>query len=88
MRNVLYKSCRENQNTLFMFNNLFSETLAVHEIMSKTLVEPEEAITGNMAARRVECWIRKPKRAQHIHPHMGARTHTHLLTQTEICNTY
>jgi hypothetical protein len=40
MRNVLDKS-RENQNTHFMFNNFFSETHAVYEIMSKHIVEPE-----------------------------------------------
>ena len=40
MRNVLDKSCRENQNTHFMFNNFFSENRAVYEIMSKNM-EPE-----------------------------------------------
>jgi hypothetical protein len=41
MRNVLGKSCRENQNTHFMRNNFFSENRAVDEIMSKNVVEPE-----------------------------------------------
>ena len=40
MRNLLDKSCRENQNTYFMFNNFF-ENCAVYEKMSKTLVEPD-----------------------------------------------
>ena len=40
MRNILDKSCRENQNTHFIFSNLFSENRAVYEIMSKNL-EPE-----------------------------------------------
>jgi hypothetical protein len=33
MRNVSDKSFRENQNTHFMNNNLFSENHAVYEIM-------------------------------------------------------
>jgi hypothetical protein len=42
MRNVLdKKNRRENQNTYFMFNNLFSENHAVHEIVSKNMVESE-----------------------------------------------
>jgi hypothetical protein len=41
MRNVSKKSCRENQNTNFMFNNLFSfEMRAVYETMRKNIVEP------------------------------------------------
>jgi hypothetical protein len=41
MRNVLDKSCRENQNTHFMFNNFVFENRALYEIMSKNMVEPE-----------------------------------------------
>jgi hypothetical protein len=33
MKNVSYKSCRENQNTHFIFNNLLSENYAIYEIM-------------------------------------------------------
>jgi hypothetical protein len=39
MRNVLDKSCRENQITHFMFNNFLSENRTVYEIMSKHVVE-------------------------------------------------
>ena len=42
MRNVLHKSCRDNQNTHFVFNNFFLENRTVFEIMSKNTVEPEE----------------------------------------------
>jgi len=35
MRNVSEKSCKEKQNTHFMFNNLFFYDLAVYEIMWK-----------------------------------------------------
>jgi hypothetical protein len=41
MRNVLEKYCRDNQNTHFMFSKLFCENRALHEIMSKNVVEPE-----------------------------------------------
>jgi hypothetical protein len=41
-RNILDKSCRENENTHFMFNNFFFfENRAVYEIMSKNMVELE-----------------------------------------------
>jgi hypothetical protein len=33
MRNVSDKSCRQNQNTHLMFNNIFSENHFVYEIM-------------------------------------------------------
>jgi hypothetical protein len=42
MRNVLDKSCRENQNTHFMINNFFFGNSAVYEIMWKNIVELEE----------------------------------------------
>ena len=41
MRNYLDESCRENQNTHFMFSDFFSENIAVYEIMQKNMVEPE-----------------------------------------------
>jgi hypothetical protein len=40
--NVSDKSCRENQDTQFMFNNFFFfENCAVYEIMWKNVVEPD-----------------------------------------------
>jgi len=33
MRNVSDKSCRENQNTHFMFNNVFLKNRVIYEIM-------------------------------------------------------
>ena len=41
LRNVLDKICRENQNTHFIFNNFFSENLAVYEITWKNTVRPD-----------------------------------------------
>jgi len=39
MRNVSDKSCRENQNTQFVFSNPFFENRAVYEIMWKNTAE-------------------------------------------------
>ena len=39
--NILDKSCRENENTHFMFYKFFSENRIVYEIMSKNLAETE-----------------------------------------------
>jgi len=40
MRNVSDKSCTENQNTHFVFNNFFFfENYAIYEIMWKNIVE-------------------------------------------------
>ena len=41
IKNIPDKSCRENQNTHFMFNKLFSENHAVHEIMWENMVQPD-----------------------------------------------
>ena len=41
MRNIWNKSCRENQNTYFVFSNYFLESRTVEEITWKNVVEPE-----------------------------------------------
>jgi len=41
MRNISDKSCKENENTYFMFNNSFSENRAVYEIMWKIMAKPD-----------------------------------------------
>jgi len=48
--------CRENQDTHFMFNNVFFENRVVYEIMWKNIVEtcrPQMTIWR----KRVTCWI-------------------------------
>jgi hypothetical protein len=40
-RNVPYKTCRENQNTHFTFNNILFEDRAVYEIMLENIAEPD-----------------------------------------------
>ena len=44
MRNISGKSCRENQNTHFMFNNFSSENRAFYEIAWKNIVEPDRPL--------------------------------------------
>jgi len=39
MRNISNRSCREDQNKYFMFNNFFQENCVVLETMWKTIVQ-------------------------------------------------
>ena len=59
MRKVLDRSCRENQNTHFVFSNFFFfENRAVYEKMWKNIVErgrPQVTIWH----MRIACWIPK-----------------------------
>ena len=60
MRNVSEKkSCGDNQNTRFMFNNFFfHEICAVHETMWKNIVE---SVVQHMTVwrMRIACWLPK-----------------------------
>jgi hypothetical protein len=52
MRNVSYKSSRQNKNTHFILDNFFSEKRAADEIMWKSTAEPDTpqmTIQDNMA---------------------------------------
>ena len=62
MRNVSEKSCRENQNTHFVFNNYFSKNRAEYEIMWKDVVESvrPQMIIWRM---RIAYWIPKATNA-------------------------
>jgi len=42
MKNVSDKIFRDNQNMHFMFNNFFSKTCAIFEIMWKNMVESDK----------------------------------------------
>ena len=57
-RNVSDKSCRENQNTHFMFNNLVTENRAVYEIMWKNTVQPGRPQI-KIWRMHIACWIPK-----------------------------
>jgi hypothetical protein len=60
MRNVADKSCREHQNTHFMFDNCFSffENRAVYEKMWKNIVQPDRSQT-TIWRMRIAWWIPK-----------------------------
>ena len=59
MRNILEKSCRENQNTHYMSNDFFFfENRAVYEIMWKNIVEPDRP-QMTIWRMRIACWISK-----------------------------
>ena len=49
MRNVSDNSCRENQNTHFVFSNFFFEKRTVYEIMWKKYCRAGQATDDNMA---------------------------------------
>ena len=54
----LRKSCRENQNTYFMFNNYFFENHAVYEMMWKNILElgRSQMTVWHMP---IACWVTK-----------------------------
>jgi hypothetical protein len=57
MRNVLENSCRENENTLFMFSN-FLAISAVYEVIRKNYVELARPLMA-VWRMRIACWIPK-----------------------------
>jgi hypothetical protein len=59
MKNCSDKSCRENQNTRFVFHNFFSvETPAIYDIMWKNIVQPDSPLM-TVCRMRIACWITK-----------------------------
>jgi len=57
MKCVADKSCRENQNTHSMFNNLFPENRTVYDIMWKNMVEKATDDKNIMKHMRFACCI-------------------------------
>jgi hypothetical protein len=95
MKNVLDKSCRENENTHFMFNNLFPENRTVYEIMSKNVVETEgPRMTSQYGAYALRAGLARLHASMRMHTparlgiHMHARTHAQACTQRPVCITY
>jgi hypothetical protein len=78
MRNSLYKSCSEDQNTILCSITFSPENQAVYKIMSKYMVENREA-TNNSAiwCMRTACWVRKATRPQ-MHTRAHARTQKYV----------
>jgi hypothetical protein len=59
MRNVSDKSCRQNQNTHFTFNNVFfKRNRAIYEIMYKNTVELSRPQMKTQCMH-IACWIPK-----------------------------
>ena len=50
-------SRRENQNTHFIFNNVFPDNRAVYDIIWKNIVHPDRP----QMTMRIACWITKAK---------------------------
>jgi len=58
MRNVSDKSCRENENTHFMLNNIFFRNRAVYGIMWENVVEPDR-LQMTIWRMRIAFWLPK-----------------------------
>jgi hypothetical protein len=58
MRNVSDKSCRENRNAHFMFNNCFSTVVPLYEIMWENFVQTDRQ-PMTIWHIRIACWITK-----------------------------
>jgi hypothetical protein len=55
-RNVTDKSCRENQNTYFVFSKFFSEDCAVYEMMMEKYGRARQATDDSIARRMRFAW--------------------------------
>jgi hypothetical protein len=59
MRNISDTICKENQNTHFVFNNIFFfENRTVYEMMWKNIVQPGMP-HDNIWRTRIACWVTK-----------------------------
>ena len=59
IRCVLGESCRENENTHFMFSNFLSKRHAIYERMWKNIVEPDRPHENIKRQMRIACLITK-----------------------------
>jgi len=60
MRNVSDKSCRENQNTLFVSNNFFPPKIVPFMIYVEKYGKAGQGTDGNIIrGKRFECYINK-----------------------------
>ena len=75
MRNFVDRSCRENQNTHFVFNNFYDNRASWDNV--EECGWAIEATKHTIRRMRVACWVRKTIRAHaHIHAHTSGRAHT------------
>jgi hypothetical protein len=86
MRNCLDKSCRENQNTRFTFNNIFfsSENRFVYEMMSKNMVESEGLeMTSQYSAYTLHAGKARLHARTRMHTPIRSDDRTHAHTHTK-----
>jgi hypothetical protein len=86
MRNILNKFCTKNQNTHFIFNNLFRKPCRVWGNIEKYGGVREATNDNRIWRMGVACWISKATRGSTCtRPRAQAptRTHTHTHTHTE-----
>jgi hypothetical protein len=80
----LDKSCRENQNTHFMFSTFFPENRTVYEVMSKNIVETEAPQMTQHGAYALHAGLAKlyasMRRNRPTRP--GTHMHANMRTQT------
>jgi hypothetical protein len=82
MRNVLDKNCRENQNTGFMFNNVFRISCPLWDNVEKYCWARGATNEVTIWLIRVACW--KKATCTHSHAHARALGHTHSRAGTHI----
>jgi hypothetical protein len=84
MKNVLNKSCRENQNTHLCYVSFFRKLHRLRENVEKC--DGARGATNDVTTWRIRvaCWMSKATRTLVLpdahapgHPHLGMRTHTH-----------
>ena len=84
MKNVLNKSCRENQNTHLCYVSFFRKSHRLRENVEKC--DGARGATNDVTTWRIRlaCWISKATRTLVLpdahapgHPHLGIRAHTH-----------
>jgi hypothetical protein len=81
MRNVSSKNYRENQNTRFIFSNIFRKSCRLWNNVAK--YDGARETVDNMATH-IACWINTVTRAN-THVRVCALTHTHTHTHTQVC---
>jgi hypothetical protein len=85
MRHVLDKSCRENENARFIFNNFFRKSYHLWDNVEKYSGDRGATNDVTIWRIRVACWISKAictYAHAHVHAsltHMYARTDQHII---------
>ena len=67
MRNVLDKICRENQNTDFMFNNVFWTSCRLWDYVEKYCRDGQATNNSIILRMRIACWIPKVTQTQLVY---------------------